>query len=99
MATFVCVTIEGEGRGKKLAAWMRTVLVHEETKEIFAPAVMGSNGERMAWLCCSFDGVGMINYRKHAFVPLSRLEKEYPDRRDVWARIRENVDKFAFVDN
>jgi hypothetical protein len=99
MPTFTYLTMKGEDEGKKLPLWKRTVIVDEQTGEIYAPAAACPVGEEAVFYCCGFDGVLVMRHRNHLFVPLSWLEREYPSWKELYDRMRANVEKFVVANN
>jgi hypothetical protein len=64
----------------------RTVLVRDG--EIFASAAMWSRSEAEILACAYYDGVGVLRFKGHAYVPIDWLEREFPAFRESASLLR-----------
>jgi len=82
--------------GKKIPKWMRTFGVSENGGEVFVPAAIAGN-EQKIFLCVAYDGTPSAQNHKHLYVPASWLSKEFPDTKElcdlIIARAREAMQK------
>jgi hypothetical protein len=68
--------------GKKLPAWRRTFGVSEEGNEVFVPAAIAGN-EQKVFLCVNYDGTPFAHVHNHVYVPAIWLSKEFPDTKEL----------------
>ena len=58
---------------KKLPKWKRTIFHNETTDTIFFPA------GNMEVMCAMYDGIPIIPDKKHNYLPMDWLHKEFPN--------------------
>ena len=81
MSELTTYTVENKKGQKKQPEWLRTVL-RSDDGELFIPGAVTGN-EQAAFLCASFDGVCLASFKKHTFLPVSWLKKEYPKNKEL----------------
>lgn len=59
---------------------------------VFVPAAIA--GETDAFLSAGYDGVTIVRYLSHAFVPADWLKKAYPQKADLVSKIEREVQEF-----
>jgi len=75
--------------GHRLPKWQRSAAV-DDAGTVFAPAAIAGN-EQSIFFCASWDGVPGVASRKHIFLPVEWLAREYPLTRDLCASIERGV--------
>ncbi len=75
-----------------LPKWMRSFGVDIDG-DIFVPAIYSGQSEMATMLCASYDGIPISSYKRHTFVPLEWLEKEYQKEPVLFQKIRETIEQ------
>ena len=89
LAVITCVPRKRADRAAP--RWKRSVLYDPDSGEVYAPAEATPVGA-LSVLAAAWDGVqGMADLDGHPFLPLSWLEREYPENAELWALMRANV--------
>lgn len=65
------------------AEWKRSLLVADDGG-LYAPAVAAGVTEAVAFYTAAYDGIAFIRHKKHLFLPLSWMRREYPEERELW---------------
>lgn len=74
--------------GRRISGWARSAALATDGT-VFVPAAIV--GEADAVLSAGFDGVTIVRYRNHAFVPATWLRTEYPKAADLILKIERGV--------
>ena len=95
MSEFNVYTVPNDGFKKKMPAWQRSVLVHDDGT-IFVPACLGAS-ETEVMLCAGYDGIGIAQHKGHLFVPIDWLEKEFSCQvlSEVCDKIRRSMESWV----
>lgn len=81
---------------RKIPKWLLSAAMADDGT-IFAPAAISGN-EQAAVLSASWDGVAMVMYRNHAFLPTAWLMKEYPKTQELCESIQRKMNEQAELD-
>lgn len=76
---------------KGIALWMVSLLLTNDG-ECFVPAIASGRSETEIMICAACDGVGITMHKKHCFVPLDWLEREFPQQAELYANMRKAVE-------
>jgi hypothetical protein len=82
---------------RKIPKWQRSAALADDGT-VYVPAAMSGN-EQSAVLSASWDGVSMVAYLNHAFLPTTWLAQGYPKTRDVCEKIERKVREVAAQSN
>jgi hypothetical protein len=74
---------------KNVPAWQRSAGLADDGT-VFVPAAIAGN-EEAAVLSASWDGVGVVLYKKHAFLPAGWIAQEHPTARELCGKIERKV--------
>lgn len=75
--------------GKKIPKWQRSSAISDDGT-VFVPGGMLGN-EQEVFLCANYDGVTMVSYLNHVFVPARWLAAEFPKSADVCELIERKI--------
>ena len=75
-----------------LPEWERTVFF-EDDGDIFIPAPVTGHNEERVFMDAGFDGVPVVQQNGHVYFPLSWAEKVYPKEKELYSKIKTNVDE------
>lgn len=79
---------EIDARGRNVPGWMRSAALADDGT-VFVPAAIV--GEMDAAMSAGYDGVTIVQYRGHGFVPADWLRQEYPQAADLVTKIERGV--------
>jgi hypothetical protein len=74
---------------RKVPAWLRSAALATDGTVFIPAAVVGS--EMDAVLSAGYDGVTIVRYRGHTYVPADWIRQEYPQATDLSMRIERRV--------
>ncbi len=77
---------------KGVPKWKASVIVDDEGV-VYAAAGLMPMGEQQAVLAASFDGVDMVQYLKHVFIPLEWMIEECPAEAALWSSIKSAAER------
>ena len=82
---------------KKVPKWIRSAGLADDGT-VYIPAAVSGN-EQAALLSASWDGISMVSYLNHIFLPTSWLAKEYPMTQELCIKIERRLKEVAFGQN
>jgi hypothetical protein len=83
---------EFAAQGRKVPIWVRSAALASDGT-VFIPAMVAGS-ESDAILSAGYDGVTMVRYRGHAYVPANWLRQEYPHAADLTMKIERGVREY-----
>lgn len=75
--------------GRKMPAWQLAYGVDEDGEFYLPGAIAGD--EQKVMMSASFDGISVVTYKGHLYVPLSWAKKEFPAAGEVWTAFEKRV--------
>jgi len=83
---------EVAAQGRKVPIWARSAALASDGT-VFIPAVVAGS-ESDAVLSAGYDGVAIVRYRGHAYLPTEWLRHEYPQAANLSLKIERGVREF-----
>jgi hypothetical protein len=83
---------EASAGDRKVPVWARSAALAPDGA-VFVPAAI-TGLEMDVILSAGYDGVTIVRYRKHAYVPVDWLRREYPKVADLATKIELSVREY-----
>lgn len=82
--------------GRKLTEWQRSYGVREDG-EYYVPAAAADASEDKVMMRAAYEGISVLRYKSHSYVPLGWAKKEFPESEEIWSAFEKRMRELGIV--